>query len=173
MSAAPKQSPPPLKIGILSDTHLSRLTPEFETRVACCFKGVSSILHAGDLTTPAIMKAFAGREVHAVQGNMCSAASRHLLPLKKTITLGDFRIGLIHRVGNSYDFEDQLLDEFDHVDCIVYGHTHRPACFERCGVLFINPGSFVATSRFGSPGTYAILDMLPDRLRATIHEVPF
>jgi len=168
-----RQTPPPLRIGILSDTHLTRLTPEFEARVACCFKGASVILHAGDLTTPSLLKAFVGHEIHAVHGNMCSLASHQLLPRKKTIALGNFSIGLIHRVGNSYDFEDQLVHEFDRADCIVYGHTHRPACFERGGILFINPGSFVPTSRFGSPGTYAILEIAEDRLRATIHEVPF
>ena len=168
-----KHSLPPLTIGILSDTHLSRLTPEFEARVACCFKGAAVILHAGDLTNPSLLTAFVGREVHAVHGNMCSLAGRQLLPFKKSISLGNFTIGLIHRVGNSYDFENQLANEFDHVDCIVYGHTHRPTCFDRDGILYINPGSFVATSRFGSPGTYAILEMTQDRLHATIHEVPF
>ncbi len=82
---------PPLTIGILSDTHLTRLTPEFSARVDCCFKGVSIILHAGDLTEPSILQAFASREVHAVHGNMCSHASRRLLPTKKTIQLGHFR----------------------------------------------------------------------------------
>jgi len=28
------------------------------------------------------------------------------------------------------------------VDCIVYGHTHRPSREERKGILFFNPGSF-------------------------------
>lgn len=164
---------PPLTIGILSDTHLTRLTPEFSARVDSCFKGVSTILHAGDLTDPAILQAFAGREVHAVHGNMCSAASRRLLPTKKTIQLGHFRLGLIHRVGNSYNFAPQLAAAFDHVDCIVYGHTHQPTCFEQGGILYINPGSFMATSRFGTPGTYAILEITADRLHATIREVPF
>lgn len=163
----------PLTVGILSDTHLARLTPEFEDRVAVCFQGASVILHAGDLTEPAILKAFAGREVHAVHGNMCSRASQGLLPTKKTICLGPYTIGLIHRVGDSYDFEERLLDEFEPVDCIVYGHTHRPVCHQSGGVLFINPGSFVATSRYGQPGTYATLEMGADSLQATIHEVPF
>lgn len=164
--------PQPLTIGILSDTHLSRLTPEFEARVAACFAEASIILHAGDLTEPALLRAFAGREVHAVHGNMCSVASQKLLPRKKIVSVGRFTIGLIHRVTNSYDFEDRLADEFDQVDCIVYGHTHWPVCHESGGILFINPGSFLATGRFGSPGTYALLEV-GDRLRATIHEVPF
>ncbi len=163
----------PLTIGILSDTHLARLTPEFTARVATCFKGASIILHAGDLTEPAILKAFVGHEVHAVHGNMCSSASQGLLPLKKTIRVGNFAIGLIHRAGDSYDFEDRLVNEFDQVDCIVYGHTHRPACHQSGGVLFINPGSFLATSRYGHPGTYATLEVGADSLHAMIHEVPF
>ncbi len=161
-----------LTVGILSDTHLSRLTPEFEARVKACFAGAAIIFHAGDLTEPVLLGAFEGREVHAVHGNMCSVAGQRLLPRKKVIALGRFTIGLIHRVSDSYDFEDQLLSEFDQVDCIVYGHTHRPACYESGGILFINPGSFLATSRFGHPGTYAILEV-GERLRATIHEVPF
>lgn len=162
----------PLTIGILSDTHLSRPTPEFAARVEACFAGTSIILHAGDLTEPAILKTFAGREVHAVHGNMCSVAGQRILPRKKTIVLRPFTIGLIHRAGYDYDFEDQLTNEFEQVDCIVYGHTHRPVCHESGGILFINPGSFMPTSRHGHPGTYAILTVT-DRLSATIYEVPF
>ena len=165
------QAPP--RIGILSDTHLSKLTPEFTARVECCFRGISTILHAGDLTNPAILEAFGERQVHAVYGNMCSLASQQQLPRKKVITFGAFRVGIIHRVGNTYDFEDSLIDEFGPVDCIVYGHTHKAACFERYGALFVNPGSFMPTSRHGGPGTYAILEVLAQGLRATIHEVPF
>ena len=170
MNGLPKQQP--IKVGVLSDTHLARLTPEFEARVAACFAGASIILHAGDLTEPVLLRAFEGQEVHAVHGNMCSVASQKLLPRKKVITLGGFTIGLIHRVSDNYDFEDRLRDEFEQVDCIVYGHTHWPTCHESDGILYLNPGSFLATSRFGHPGTYAILE-IGDRLRATIYEVPF
>jgi putative phosphoesterase len=161
----------PLTIGILADTHLSSLTPEFAARVEACFGGASVILHAGDLTEPAILTAFGEREVHAVHGNMCSLAGQLSLPRKVAIPLGRFTIGLIHRAGHTYDFEDQLADEFEGVDCIVYGHTHRPVCHRSGGILFINPGSFMATGRHGHPGTYAILT-ITDRLSAAIHEVP-
>lgn len=161
----------PLTVGILSDTHLLRLTPEFAARVAVCFANCSVILHAGDLTEPALLAAFGQREIHAVHGNMCGHACQQLLPRKKTIQLGPFTIGLIHRTGNSYAFEEQLLGEFDAVDCIVYGHTHRPVCHQHGGVLFINPGSFLATGRYGHPGTYAILE-IGEGMVAQIHEVP-
>jgi hypothetical protein len=162
---------PPLTVGILSDTHLTRLTPEFSARVEACFAHCAIILHAGDLTEPAILAAFGQREVHAVHGNMCSFAGQQLLPWKKVIRIGPWTIGLIHRVGDSYAFEEQLLREFDGVDCIVYGHTHRPLCEQQGGVLLLNPGSFLATGRHGHPGTYATLS-LGEGMVARIHEVP-
>jgi len=162
----------PLTVGILADTHLTRVTPEFAARVATCFAGCDLILHAGDLTEPTLLGAFGDRDVHAVHGNMCSVACQKLLPRKKTIRLGRFTLGLIHRAGDSYDFEDRLLDEFDPVDCLVYGHTHRPVCHQHGGVLYINPGSFQATGPYGHPGTYALLTV-GDELQASIHELPF
>lgn len=161
----------PIKIGILSDTHIYTITPEFRQKVAACFNETSIILHAGDLTSPEILTAFGDKEVHAVHGNMCEAAGRRCLPRQKTITIGGFTIGLIHNSGYAYDFEDQLLDEFGAIDCIVYGHTHRPVCHKTGSILFINPGSFMTTGRFGAPGTYAILEV-GDELKAAIHEVP-
>ena len=161
----------PVRIGILSDTHLSQLTPEFQKLVDVCFSSTSMILHAGDLTNPLILKAFNGKEIHAVHGNMCSYNGLEALPRKRTITVGNFTIGIIHNTGYAYDFEDQLSFEFDEVDCIVYGHTHRPVCHTSGGILYINPGSFQTTGRFGSPGTFAVLDAGTE-LKATLYEVP-
>ncbi len=159
-----------ITIGILSDTHISEITPQFVKAAESCFAQTSVILHAGDLTSPDILAAFAGKDVYAVHGNMCGAASRQSLPRKQVITLGDFKIGLIHKTGYSYDFEAELLDEFEAVDCIVYGHTHQPVCHSCGGTLFINPGSFQDTGRFGASGTYAILKVT-DTLNAKIYEV--
>jgi len=159
-----------ITVGILSDTHLSAISPEFAAAAAACFAGASVILHAGDLTSPDILAAFADKEVYAVHGNMCGPASRRALPRKLTIPLGDFTIGLIHNSGYAYDFEARLPEEFAAVDCIVYGHTHRPVCHYEGGILFINPGSFQASGRFGAPGTYALLTV-SDTLSARICEV--
>lgn len=160
-----------IKIGILSDTHLSGTNDLFREQVEACFHDVSVIMHAGDLTEISVLDSFNNREVHAVHGNMCSFSTCTALPRKKSVRVGSFNIGLIHRAGNSYDFEAHLLDEFDEVDCIVYGHTHKPICHRVGSVLFVNPGSFMSTSRYGSPGTYAILEVGEDSMRCNIHEV--
>lgn len=160
-----------IKIGILSDTHLPGPNDLFQEQAIACFHDVHMILHAGDLTDISVLDVFDGKEVHAVHGNMCGFSTCTSLPQKKTIRVGSFNIGLIHKAGNAYDFEKYLLDEFDDVACIVYGHTHKPTCHKIGSVLFINPGSFMQTSRYGAPGTYAILEVADDTLRCHIHQV--
>ena len=159
-----------LRIGILSDTHLSGPTDFFREQAAACFSDVSIILHAGDLTDLSVLKVFKGKEVYAVHGNMCQRSSWTALPQKQTIQAGPHRIGLIHRTGKTYNFEHLLLDEFDDVDCVVYGHTHQPVCHKMGSVLLINPGSFMPTSAYGAPGTYAILEIDEHGLRGRIYE---
>ena len=159
-----------VKIGILSDTHLSAVNEAFARQVAACFAGTGMILHAGDLTDPAVLQVFAGKEVHAVHGNMCSLAACRNLPTRKEIRVGAFTIGLIHNLGHGYDFEERLLEVFPTADCIVYGHTHIPVCRRVGRVLYINSGSFTGTGRHGGPGTYAILEA-GETLRASIHQI--
>ena len=148
-----------ITIGILSDTHLIRPSEDFTRLVASCFAEARIILHAGDLTDPSILTAFGGKEVYAVHGNMCSQLSRHMLPASREIRVGGFSIGLIHRVGNSHDFEDRLVEVFPEADCIVYGHTHLPVCHRIGRTLYINPGSFTGARYQSGGGTYALLEV--------------
>lgn len=160
------------KIGILSDTHLIGCDDYFRQLADACFSDVSVILHAGDLTDISVLDAFKGKEVHAVHGNMCHASSRNRLPFKKVLEIGSFTIGLIHGMGYRHSVEDYLIREFDDgIDCIVSGHTHSARTELLYDILFINPGSFLGSGRYGAPGTYAILEV-GERLEACIHDVP-
>jgi uncharacterized protein len=160
----------PVKIGILSDTHLNFPSETFRIMAEACFHDADMILHAGDLTDPAILTVFSGKQVHAVHGNMCSAAACRHLPAHKQIMVGGFTIGLIHRAGSTYDFEHRLIEIFPEADCIVYGHTHRPVCHRLGGVLYINPGSFTGTGHGGAGGTFAVLEV-GETLQAQIHQI--
>jgi uncharacterized protein len=159
------------RIGILSDTHLLRPDDHFRRLVDICFADIPIILHAGDLTDLSVLDAFKGKEVHAVYGNMCHGACWKNLPAKKIIHIAGFDIGLIHGAGYRHHVEEHLLREFDNVDCIVSGHTHRPVCHRLYETLFINPGSFLGSGRFGAPGTYAILEA-GETITGQILEVP-
>lgn len=160
-----------LKAGILSDTHLIRPDNQFNRLVELCFVECDVIIHAGDLTNAGVLEAFGNKEVHAVHGNMCDASSYRMLPREVTFPFGKYTIGLTHGAHLGRDIELNMWNTFPEVDCMVYGHTHRPVCHRQGGVLVINPGCFRSTGRWGAPGTYVILEA-GKKLQATIHEVP-
>ncbi len=147
------------RIGILSDTHITRIEPWYHAQVETAFQDCSTILHAGDLTDVSILDIFKGKEVHAVHGNMCELSSRQHLPTSKLIIIEGYSIGLCHGAGSRHNIEERMWDLFPTADCIVYGHTHIPVNHRFAKTLFINPGSFQPTGRYGAAGSYAILSI--------------
>jgi hypothetical protein len=101
------------------------------------------------LVDPGLLSVFDGYSSHVVRGNMDSATAG--VPFKKVMVVGGFTIGLIHGWGAPDGLEERVHAEFCSValDCLVYGHTHQPACHRRNGVLFFNPGS--STDRRNMP----------------------
>jgi uncharacterized protein len=154
-----------ITIGVLSDTHLIETDRWFNHKVDRCFADADMILHAGDLTSLSVLEPFTAKTIHAVHGNMCSPKTRASLPASKIIEVGGFRLALVHGVGYLPDIEDRLYDAFAPVDCIVFGHTHRPVCQRYGQTLLVNPGSFTVT------GTYAIITVTQENIKARIYSL--
>ncbi|MGD8561398.1 MAG: YfcE family phosphodiesterase [Desulfarculaceae bacterium] len=144
-------------IGVLSDTHLREYDAGLEGRLTQAFAGVDMILHAGDLTNMQVLDMLECEEVLAVCGNMDDHMVANALPPKRVIEVGGMSIGLIHGWGSPHGLENRIRSEFDQVDCIVYGHSHRPANHLKDGVLFFNPGS--ASSSYRGSGTVGLLEV--------------
>jgi hypothetical protein len=130
-----------VRIGVLSDTHLHRVTPEIKGIYDQYLSGVDLIMHAGDFTSPAIVSFLDKGAFHGVYGNMDPLEVKRMLPEKKVVSVGPYRIGLIHGWGSSKGLENRIWDEFHGVDVIVYGHSHQAANHVREGVLLFNPGT--------------------------------
>ena len=160
-----------IRAGVLADTHLLQPDHRFCLQVQHCFAGCDVIIHAGDITGLGVLEVLSGRQLHAVHGNMCDGPTRARYPAKKLFPIGSFTIGLTHGAGLGTDIEGALWQQFPEADCMIYGHTHQPACHRYGQVLMLNPGSFRGTGSYGAPGTYAILE-IGEQLLATIHEVP-
>lgn len=158
-------------VGILSDTHITRTDDTFLRRCREAFKDCDIIVHAGDLTDVSILSAFTGKEVHAVSGNMCNTTTQQSLPTEKVVIVDGYSIGICHGAGNRLNIEDRVFEIFPEVSCIIYGHTHTPVCHTIGKTLFINPGSFQGTGTYGTPGTYAILQIDTDGLSGAIHSL--
>ncbi len=140
-----------MKIGVLSDTHLTSVTPWLKHIVETHFKDVDLILHAGDMVSLPVYEFLQGMAVEAVQGNMDEWNLKGVLPMKKTLSLEGHQIGLIHGWGPAGGLEDRLGPEFSGINCLVYGHSHKPANYWSDGVLFFNPGSASGMGFFRKP----------------------
>ena len=160
-----------ITIGVLSDTHLIEPGKWFVEQAERCFAETDIILHAGDLTSLSVLEVFAAKTVHAVHGNMCSPKTRAALPANKVIDVDGFRLALVHGAGYMPNIEDRLYDAFAPIDCIVYGHTHRPVCCRYGPTLLMNPGSFTATGTYGASGTYGIIRIDKTGMAGKIHRV--
>jgi len=147
-----------MKIGVISDTHLKEPHSEFKKMVEYHFGDVEKILHAGDFVDWTIVAYLSSqKDLIAVCGNMDPPDIRRAFPQKRVIELGGFRIGLIHGGGAPFGIESRIIDEFDEVDAIIYGHTHTPANHKVKNIYFFNPGS--PTRSFIHKATLGILNL--------------
>ncbi len=160
------------KIGLLSDTHLYAVSEQFRQQIQIAFSSCETIIHAGDITDMDVLAAFHPKTVFAVHGNMCGHKTRDLLPESRLLAINGYRVGVCHGTGSRQTIEERLSQRFYDADCIVYGHTHQPVAHRRGTVLYVNPGSFQGTGRYGSPGTYALLSVGRDGISADLKVLP-
>lgn len=148
-------------LGVLSDTHLrprggisgsssiqeiiedDNLNPLY-TVLEEYFSDVDAVIHAGDITDTSLIRML-GRfgEVYAVSGNMDPHSVRSVLPGKRIVKINGYNIGIYHGHGGPDGLSHKVRQQFkgEKLDCIVFGHSHRPYDRVEEGVLMFNPGS--------------------------------
>ncbi|GCF08144.1 metallophosphoesterase family protein [Dictyobacter arantiisoli] len=137
------------RIGVISDTHL----PQFKQLPEALwthFADVELIIHAGDLSQLSVLSELETlAPVVAVQGNVELPEVVMQLPIKKEITVGGCRIGIVHILGSAQAYPQTARREFPLARVVVFGHSHNPYNEEHAGQLLFNPGS--ATDRRHQP----------------------
>ena len=121
-----------MRVGLISDTH-GLLRPE----ALDFLRGSDHIVHAGDITGPEILAPLAAiAPLTVVRGNNDRGPWARDLPETAVLRLGPVSIYVIH------DLKELPLDPArEGMRVVVSGHSHKPLCSERGGVLYINPGS--------------------------------
>ena len=171
-----------MKVGVISDTHLAASglgkiaakiiqkvnvdTETLEVMLERHFRGVSAVLHAGDLVNLEVMEMLESfGKVYAVCGNMDPVPVRDALPEKRVVELDKFRIGMIHGWGSPHGLSERVRPQFseEKLDCIVFGHSHQAYDRIEDGILMFNPGS-PTDRRFAPRRTIGILH-LEDTIR--------
>ena len=138
-----------MRIGVLSDTHLHRVSDEFKHLVDHYLADTDAIFHVGDFTSPRVVAYLSNRPFYGVWGNMDPLQIKIRLPEKCVVELGGYRFGLIHGWGSAEDLEERVSDSFSNVDVIVYGHSHKAVSHVKGGVLLFNPGTACGYSAHG------------------------
>jgi putative phosphoesterase len=132
---------PALRVGLISDTH-GLLRPEALAFLA----GADHIVHGGDIGDPGILERLADlAPLTVVRGNNDTAAWASAIPDTARLDLGDIALYAIHDL-KQLDIDPAAAG----VRVVVSGHSHKPACSERDGVLYVNPGS-AGRRRFSLP----------------------
>jgi uncharacterized protein len=133
-----------MKIIVLSDTHLPKRKKGLPARLVDELKDVELIIHAGDWQTLDVyheLQSYA--KVEGVYGNVDDEEIMGLLPSKKILEAGGFRVGITHGHGKGKTTEKRAIGAFEgeKVDCIIFGHSHIPVKRYEGEILIFNPGS--------------------------------
>lgn len=147
-----------MKIGVLADTHLHCVDKHFKRILQEFLSEVELICHVGDFVSSEIVDFLRRKDFHGVHGNMDSVEVKRMLPRKKLIQVGPYRLGLIHGAGPSMGLEERVRSEFEDVDVILYGHSHRGAESTRDGVILFNPGTATGFS-YSQGNSLGILEL--------------
>ncbi len=147
-----------MEIGVISDTH-GMLRPE----ALAALKGVSAILHAGDVGKFEVLEGLkAIAPVTAVRGNVDSGAWSLKLPLRETARFEEMNIYMLHDI-HELDIDLKAAG----FQVVVYGHSHLAKIETRNEVLYINPGT-AGPKRFTMPVTLIIMDIVGKSVKARI-----
>ena len=148
-------------IAVLSDTHRTRLDSRFAARVEELAKEVDHFFHLGDAVSGEVLAFLNSFPLTAVAGNMDHPEIRASWPVKTEVVLDGFRFGLTHGWGGPGGLEERVLAEMGTgLDCVCFGHTHRPYNRRHGQTLLFNPGSAQSDSR--SDSMYGLLETGPD-----------
>jgi putative phosphoesterase len=149
------------RVGVIADTH-RLVRPEALVALA----GSELIVHAGDVGGPEVLDALrVVAPVVAVRGNNDRGPWAHTLAESEIVAAGGVRLYVIHNVA-----EMDLKPAAAGFAAVIAGHSHKPRCEERGGVLWFKPGS-AGPRRFKLPIAVGRLEIALGRVSGEIIEL--
>jgi putative phosphoesterase len=177
-----------IRLAVVADTHVPDRCRGLHPGLLPSLRAanVELILHAGDISTPRVLRALAEiAPVVAVRGNR-DWFPHSDLPMHRVLEIGGKHIGLTHGHGSWSEYIGDKIHlvlrgprSFDHymhrairalpndVDAVVFGHNHAPINRLIEGKLVFNPGSACRNVVKGAGPSYGILEV-GDKIRGEI-----
>jgi putative phosphoesterase len=161
-----------MRIGIVSDTH-SRIATAVRAVSLLRERGVTTVLHCGDIEDSSAIEPFVGLDAHFVFGNcdgernaLRRAITRAGLKLHEPfgdLELEGVRLAFLHG-DDGVLFRD--VEQSDHFDYLFYGHTHKAEEHRTGKTRVINPGAL----HRANPKTFLVLDLATGEAESVVVE---
>jgi putative phosphoesterase len=158
-----------VRLLVISDTHIPDFAKILPHHVIAEARRSDLILHAGDVTSPAVLEELASHApVHVAIGNNDGPEiSRWGGRLEVHLELEGLRIAMLHDSGPAKAREGRMRRRFPDADLVVFGHSHIPIDAEVDGMRLFNPGSPTWKRRQPQP-TYGLLEVRDGRVESRI-----
>lgn len=162
------------KIGVIADTHMPPVYEQINREIEDIFCNVDMILHAGDLTSIAVLD-----WLDTIAPVICSEGNNDTrlkldgrVEKHQRLVVEGVEICMTHIVDPLHWPLQKLSEAFkfgDLPDVLVFGDSHETVCEEKEGVLMLNPGSPTSRNmRIDIPGSVAVLTIDEDDMWADI-----
>lgn len=135
-----------MRVGIVSDTHMTRMSKALPQVLTKEFSKVDLILHLGDWVAMEVYEQLSAlAPVEGIAGNNDGEEIIRRFGERKVIELDGVRIGMVHghTPYSGKGTDGNALKAFSGVElnCILFGHSHQPLLRKENGILLFNPGS--------------------------------
>ena len=151
-------------IGVIADTH-----GRFDRTIIEHFAGVTTILHAGDIGDPEVIRQLERiAPVIAVSGN-ADEFEKSGFPRSCVIRRAGVTIGIRHILfeRGMLTVEARAWLDKEQPDVCVFGHSHRPTIEHYGPTLLFNPGS-AGPQRFSLPRGIGMLTIVGGRIEPRV-----
>ncbi len=137
----------PLTIGVISDTHIYPYSSrELHPALIRFFRNanVGLMVHLGDVNSRPVLDEIADiAPLIAVHGNNDDEELQVVLPRTTRFSVGRFTFGVIHGHGGRSARDEAIKRWVGKVDCVLFGHSHKPLLEKINETVLFNPGSAV------------------------------
>lgn len=161
-----------MELGIVSDTHGHIGSTTAAVRILAREK-IDTVLHCGDIGSPAIIPLFHGFSAHFVFGNVDHDEGVLAQAIEESgqtcharfgsLVLADRKIAWLH--SDDHDLFNETINSGDW-DLVCYGHTHVPEQHWERQTLVLNPGALFRAK----PHTLAVVNLASLQVRHIIIE---
>jgi putative phosphoesterase len=159
-----------MRIAVLSDSHGRNETVR-RALAEIAKRGISTVLHCGDIEDPATIALFAGLDAHFVLGNCdwdADAIGRAIQGIGATLHDGFGNLKLADRkIAFLHGHEKERMHEMEYsgyFDYLFYGHTHIAKEHVTGSTRVINPGAL----HRANPKTFIVVDLASAEVESVV-----